>query len=112
MFSAGLVLAIHTSLLPQWHHHPALAGATTTSTEASGYNVGLSSEERGVGRHVSGLDGVGGVAAAAGESLLEKYTFRETIKTVIEEEHLPELPQFLENIGLGDRLEVSMHVWQ
>lgn len=39
-------------------------------------------------------------------SLLEKYTFRETVRTVIEEDHLPELPDFLEEIGLGDKLEV------
>lgn len=40
-------------------------------------------------------------------SLLEKYTFRETVRTVIEEDDLPELPDFLESINLGGRLEVS-----
>lgn len=101
-------MAIHTALLPRWHHHPALVAATA-STAASGYNGVLSSEERFVGKHKSGLNGGGGSAAAGSESLLEKYKFRETIKTVIEEEHLPELPQFLESIGLGDRLEVSTY---
>ena len=43
-------------------------------------------------------------------SLLEKYTFRETVRTVIEEDQLPELPDFLESIGLGNRLEVCDHV--
>ncbi|CAM9216823.1 unnamed protein product [Ectocarpus sp. 13 AM-2016] len=38
-------------------------------------------------------------------SLLEKYTFRETVRTVIEEDQLPELPDFLGEIGLGDKLE-------
>lgn len=40
-------------------------------------------------------------------SLLDKYTFRETVRTVIEEDQLPELPDFLESINLGDKLEVS-----
>lgn len=40
-------------------------------------------------------------------SLLEKYTFRETVRTMIEEDDLPELPDFLESINLGDRLDVS-----
>ena len=45
-------------------------------------------------------------------SLLEKYTFRETVRTVIEEDDLPELPDFLESIDLGDRLDVSSrHIW-
>lgn len=45
-------------------------------------------------------------------SLLEKYTFRETVRTVIEEDDLPELPDFLESIDLGDRLDVSFrHIW-
>lgn len=40
-------------------------------------------------------------------SLLDKYTYRETVRTVIEEDDLPELPDFLESINLGDRLDVS-----
>lgn len=44
-------------------------------------------------------------------SLLEKYTFRETVRTVIEEDELPELSDFLESISLGDRLEVSSEIW-
>ncbi|CAM9103839.1 unnamed protein product [Ectocarpus sp. 6 AP-2014] len=52
----------------------------------------------------------GSPGSAAGRSsgsasLLEKYTFRETVRTVIEEDQLPELPDFLEEIGLGDKLE-------
>lgn len=43
-------------------------------------------------------------------SLLKKYTLREIVRTVIEEEDLPELPDFLESINLGDKLEVSS--WQ
>lgn len=110
MFSAGLVLAIHTVLLPRWHHRQTLVAATV-SAAAFGHNGVLSSEERRVGRHEPGLsvDGDGGSIAAGSESLMEKYKFREAIKTVIEEEHLPELQQFLENIGLGDRLEVSSY---
>ncbi|CAM9823928.1 unnamed protein product, partial [Laminaria digitata] len=37
--------------------------------------------------------------------LLDKYTFVETVRTVIEEDQLPELPEFLESIGLGHKLE-------
>ncbi|CAM9188216.1 unnamed protein product [Ascophyllum nodosum] len=38
-------------------------------------------------------------------SLLEKYLYRETVRREIEEEHLPELPEFLESIGLQHRLQ-------
>lgn len=43
--------------------------------------------------------------------LLEKYTYHEKIKTVIDEDQLPELPHLLEEIGLGDRLQArtSLH---
>lgn len=40
--------------------------------------------------------------------LLEKYVYHETIRTDISEEHLPELGEFLESVGLQDKLEVSM----
>lgn len=50
----------------------------------------------------------GGSRDSTSVSLLEKYTFRETVKTVIEEDQLPELPDFLETIGLGDRLDVRV----
>lgn len=54
-----------------------------------------------------GEAGVGGDGRSGG-SLLEKYTFRETIKTgLIEAEHLRELPEFLEGIGLREKLDVS-----
>lgn len=50
----------------------------------------------------------GGVEAeGSGSSLLEKYTSRETVKTVIDEENLPELPVFLEVLGLEGKLDVS-----
>lgn len=53
----------------------------------------------------------GGVdAEGSGSSLLEKYTFRETVKTVIDEDNLPELPAFLEALGLGGKLNVSAEV--
>lgn len=69
------------------------------------------------------LHGQGGDSSRSGENLVEgggrsrsrtplldKYTFRETVRTVIEEDQLPELPEFLESIGLGHRLEVGT-VW-
>lgn len=39
-------------------------------------------------------------------SIVEKYTYRETVKTVIDENHLPELPELLQDIGLGERVAV------
>lgn len=53
--------------------------------------------------------GSGGSRDSGSVSLLEKYTYRETVRTVIEEDQLPELPDFLETIGLGDRLNVCFH---
>ena len=44
-------------------------------------------------------------------SLLEKYLYRETVRREIEEEHLPELPEFLESIGLQHRLQVLMDIF-
>ena len=67
------------------------------------------------------LHGQSGNAPSSGESLaveggdgrsrprtplLDRYTFLETVRTEIEEDRLPELPDFLESIGLGHRLEV------
>lgn len=57
-------------------------------------------------RRARTLDGVVGYGGDAASSLLEKYTFLETVRTVVEEEHLPELGDFLEQIGLANRLEV------
>lgn len=57
----------------------------------------------------AGVGGAKGNAASTGSGstpLLNKYTYRETVRTVIEEDQLPELPAFLEGIGLGDRIEV------
>ncbi|CAM9587726.1 unnamed protein product [Discosporangium mesarthrocarpum] len=47
-------------------------------------------------------------ASAAGNgvgSLMEKYTYQETVKTVLEEDNLPDLPDMLEDLGLRHRLE-------
>jgi len=44
------------------------------------------------------------------QSLLEKYTFRETVRTVIEEDQLPELPDFLKSIDLDNRVEVRVKI--
>lgn len=81
-----------------------MAALTRRHSEASVSDGGLT---RGELRAESSILGGEVVEGDRIGSLLEKYTFRETVKTVIEEEHLPELPAFLEAIGLGEKLDVS-----
>lgn len=72
--------------------------STTGSTAGSIIEAHLSDDDAGNNN---------GGSRSGPVSLLEKYTFRETVRTVIDEDSLPELPDFLESINLGDRLEVS-----
>eukprot|EP00904_Undaria_pinnatifida_P006761 jgi/Undpi1/3214/HiC_scaffold_15.g06588.m1 len=53
----------------------------------------------------SGEDLVEGSGRRPPTPLLDKYTFVEHVRTVVEEDQLPDLPNFLESIGLGHRLE-------
>ena len=55
----------------------------------------------------SGEDLVEGSGRRPPTPLLDKYTFVEHVRTVVEEDQLPDLPNFLESIGLGHRLEVN-----
>ena len=63
----------------------------------------------GAGEYDTRLPG-GGSASDEGivrrSPLLEKYVYRETIRTEIAEEHLPGLEGFLESVGLQHKLEV------
>lgn len=80
------------ALLPRWH---------------SGASINDIGSVRGEVRTEPGIIGGEVMDTKMIGSLLEKYTFRETVKTVIEEKQLPELPAFLESIGLGGKLDVS-----
>lgn len=83
-----------------------LAHSTTGSGRAAvqDHAVGRRFDER--ADQPGGSPGSAAGRSSGSASLLEKYTFRETVRTVIEEDQLPELPDFLEEIGLGDKLEV------
>ncbi|CAM9697356.1 unnamed protein product [Ectocarpus fasciculatus] len=86
-------------------HSGALAHSTAggARTAVQDHAAGRRFDER-VGP-TGGSSGITDDTSSGSTSLLQKYTFRETVRTVIEEDQLPELPDFLKDIGLGDRLE-------
>lgn len=99
----------------QWHlavHH----GCATDSAPLITSGIGGAKRSADTIRASTSLDGQSSNSdsgrspndtAGSSLSLLDKYTFRETIKKMLEEDHLPELPDFLDGIGLGNRLEVG-----
>lgn len=84
---------------------PVVAATTTAAVTTTTVAASFSTDHGGSGGDRR-VESPGNSSKGDSYSLLNKYTFRETVKTVVEEEHLPELPEFLEAIGLRGRLEV------
>lgn len=114
-FYVACLRVMMIAALPQWHHAEHLVPDADTTTIVSSVREGAAGiVTNAQGSHELHQQGEAHVIGSGGSndgdrfrsSLLEKYTFRETIRTVIEEDQLPDLPEFLDSIGLGGKLEV------
>ncbi|CAM9870256.1 unnamed protein product, partial [Hapterophycus canaliculatus] len=103
----GLVVAATVPCChPEADIAPNAGGGSSINTDT--HSTAESFDERFT--HPTGASAGGAKSSTASSGsgstpLLEKYMYRETVRTVIEEEQLPELSVFLEDIGLGGRIE-------